>query len=1436
MIYGQMEEETLQQTLQLCSTTKLSPNFFPYSPQDYVYFDDLIALKNKIENTHTQSLHPSPPTHAHEDTHAPLHFANEAYYASKPLPQTVDSKSSQNNQASLNIPQQSAIQAQNIFSDIAHDVSKGFHDVAHGIEAAGKAIGHAVVAAGEGVAGLGASIVGNVFDIKSVREWGSAEEQAAITQVQDASKDLQKSVTDFAQGLENGIVAPYAEIDGDLVGVITGDKQLGESITGIINKVDDSLINVAAAAINFTTQAYADYYVANMEVGAKFADLVASTALVVFTGTGTNEWLSDAKGLVHTTISSITESFKGLLAAGEKLLFTVMQSLGAIINSMTSLFIDISKEISYIVVLTFTGSTKDAAEARNKVSSKLNAHRSTINMVMGVAVSIAVDVATGGAATESDAAIMAAAETASEVAADAATSAAEAGAEAAAKEAAAQAAKQAAEEAAETAAKQGATQAEKEAAETAAKQAEQAAKEATEAQAKKEAAETAAKQAQEKAQQAAVKASQKAATNAAKQGLKNASTDAEKATAKQALKDATEDELKTASEDLAKAQAKKEAAKEALENATTSAEKKAAKKVLTQASNDVAKKELEEAAAKKAFSSAARDVAKDTLQQASKDAEEAAAKKVLAQEAKEQAEREIEEATTDEAKQLAKEKLEQATEELERATAEDAEKQAAKEAAEDALKQTTKDALKDTAKFMGKRAAKFLADKGISLLMNSAFGAFSIMSGLNSDNQNEFLELQQAAELRSLWRYINASKLSTTQTELANLEEVKAKQQAEVGNRTLALAFFKNIIYQKVNQFSTQLSGIMSQQYTQLLTPNAHNMLPGNIGTSWGLETNYLDLYPSEGYSTATKGRPDFPFAQEVAQAPFAALPHTPKTSDALTLHKTKTPTKLWFNQKVVALDLKNANNQPKQPTDPLNVTIDLQCIYTLNSGFYTGLYLGGNFSDYTSQKYLENLQTNKTIDLDAAHLAKMVVLFREKEDSPVSIGVYEHEGKGWILQEELPKSMQLSQVQTYHIQSSLDQSNLQISLWADDQTSRWSKTVTVTALANQRTYGVIASGIAIQWNQKTPLTTVEANDSARTPLNQPSEIEREKLSKKRIGTMLQPQKFGSIKLKPLSKQSILFGQYLYTTTDTNIALMTRNNNTDTDFVLFATYENGTLSNIGTASTPINNKTPQPNVIVSAITGNAYDTRGNIVAHATNVWNSYNKQYGPFDSRISDYIAAQRKIINENLAHIQFGSFNLDIINQQALAKGQFIYQCNQTLSTQSRLIPDYLITIELRNGSIGNMIGMPPTSANATGLVSLVTGKVYAKNTVLKPDQPAPSLTEEPELGAYQNQFGNIAPNDIGKIQASQAMYKAQVKAQQAAKRKVKVISFGSTSATNNIAAPISPSDGLTLRPSTGITLGPPSSGKISTLQKNAASPAGLQLTPPQQGIKLSL
>lgn len=1251
MFYGLITPDSIENVLQYCSKSNLQPTIFPYSVSDYVYFEELLAVKSKTEDTHKQSLHPSPPVHKTEKTHVPIALSKSLQNTQRATSKAVQSQCcswfsniihsvgsalDSAGTAIENTAEDVGTTIKNTAENVYSDAKEGVEDVGDAISKAAQAAIHATVGIAEGVFGSAVGILGNITGIESIEEFGTSVQKDAITNLETATNDLQTSISDFADGIKEGI-AIEANIDGSLVSIITDDKKLGQDFEAIYNQVAGALVNVAAKYTAAVVQVSDDISISEMKFGMEFANLVSSAVNTIATGNVSN-LENNAKILLNSTVDSITHSFSNLVSAGEAVLGAVMQSLGAIINSLTTIFIDISREITFMVmaagnlstdILTgqlsgsdFETALNNAKAARDSVTNTLEAHRQTINQVMGVAVAIgftaATELASGGTATGVDAAI-----DAELISGDIAASTAETTAETAA------------ETAGET----------------------------------------------------------------------------------------TEETASSGAEEAGDGDAPSENPSENPKNPEES-------------NQDDTEEEKEE-------------------------------------------------------------------------------KNNWKEKAGKGLK---------------------IGLKAFGNILNIVFGTFSIISGINADAQDALKEQQQTAQLINSWEFVNDNKINIIQNQNAYLKELESKQKAVIGNQLLNLAFIKNITYGGVNQLSQQLSKALAQALIPALTPDSNGLLEANIGSSWGIESPYIDLYPTEGFSTVTKGRSDFPFAQEVAQAPYAAQSLNAKPSEKTAKIKTSEKSKkLWFNQKVIGLDLTDTNNATKQPADPLTVSIDFQIIYMINAEIYAGIYLGGNFYNYTSPAYLADLNANKSFDIDAAHLAKMVVLFRASASAPLQLGVYEHEGKGWILQEPLPKAMQLSNYHTYNIQAELNGESLTCTVSIDgDSQNSITKTVSVTKLESQRTYGIISSGVAIQWNQSSPTASYSANRQARPTYGKTSEIEREKASKITMAKALAP-KFGTMKLQAISNQAIMLNQYIYTTSSTSLSKVLPGH--ATDYVIFATNQNGTLNNIGRLPSALTNQ-KKSTVIVSLITGNAYNSTGNIVMHSSKLWETYQSEFGPFPQTINTYIATAQKQIQAALANVTFGPFDLGIINKAALQNGLYIYSCTQTINAKSAsgaTILDYLTPAEISGTELGNNVGMPPSSPNAQGLVSLVTGNLYSKTTALNANStPTPISTGYPTTSL----LSNIDPNSLATISKAQKAYKAYIIAKKNVPQQptVTVQTSGPVSVTTSNLAP-SGNTGPSLEngPSVNLSNGPGSQGTISNLQQQAAGSASFQLGTPS-GPSVSL
>ena len=565
-------------------------------------------------------------------------------------------------------------------------------------------------------------------------------------------------------------------------------------------------------------------------------------------------------------------------------------------------------------------------------------------------------------------------------------------------------------------------------------------------------------------------------------------------------------------------------------------------------------------------------------------------------------------------------------------------KEAAQEGAEQGAEQGTKEGVeKGTAKeasTLSKAQAFAVANAGdiLAQVMNIAFGAFSIMGSNNQDDAAIKLLAQEKEAIMNLWEFIENNKVVMTQGQNAFIDELHKKHQVEIENQSFGLQYYTNYLHSSVNNVQNQIAHALAQQYISLLTPDSNGLRIADIGSTWGIATPFVYLYPSQGFLTTTLGRPDFPYAQEIAQAPLVAQKQDAAAKDAL--NKTKPESlKLWFNQRAVA-----TINQPADT--PLDIEIQFRIIYNLATDFHIGLYLGGNYYNYSSPDYLQKIQETDTINLDDTHLAKMFVLKREGDATTPSIIVYENEGKEWITKKQLDATL-FNNAAIYCMSAKLDKNQLTVAFWPKDKpTAKFSSTVTVTP-CDQRTFGLIFSGAAIEWNVVKPAMPVTANNQIRTALNNPPEATRETTARAAWAALKNPV-FGAMKLASLGKKYLIQGQYLYTTSDTK--LVDKKGSPVVDVVAFATLTSGKLSNVGTSPNPadVSNK---PNAIISMINGNVYDATGANVSYQQDSWKSFVTKNGPFDAAITKSITSKQNACPQKPIVVDTPTISLDDIS-----------------------------------------------------------------------------------------------------------------------------------------------------------------------------------------------
>jgi hypothetical protein len=1281
-----MTAQNLQSVLELGASSELVPNIFAYKPEDYVLLDELLSVKSKAQGTHEESVHPSPAQFKIDEIAKPERIG-QTY---RDWHTEVATNLAKINQLSKN----SQVKAQGLFSffkDIGHDFSKAYDDVKHSVEAGFDAVKDFSIAVGMGIAGVGAALVGQEQFAQKAFKTEEKEFNKSVS-------DLNSAVADFADALKDGIVAPMAELNGDIIGFIWQDQKLGADISSVIDSVANTIVDAAAEAgkdiFIYPMEEVTIGVMQTVSVAVDTAVLIGSAVWAIFSKKGQEEFLKAGEDLGKQCVTECAQAYTFVKDVTMENIAVIMKALSVVTNAITSIFIDLTREITYL----FTGGIfnmlhlssipglKQASaysqEQANKVTSTLQAHRAVVNVVIGVVACIAVDVATAGAGTAADAAILGA-ETTGDAAAVADTVSTTVGVSSLV----------------------------------------EAGTEGT-----------------------AAVVTETATTGSAALTVAEEGTDAAANIADEAGQAADE-----------AGQAGKTVAERAQALAKTVAEK--AKSFAKNIAEKAESKVKNFVKGVKTLGKNARDFF-ESNEDLAQEAEEQLAQK---QEALVKAQQELADAAP-EAKVAARQAVKAAQAEVKAA------EQASKEM-QTILKEEKNlgrlerfgKGLKRGLKSVGKGALKALraALGPVGTIMNVTFNLGSMIGGFNQDAKN-VLDLQtQTDTLQRLWAFNNANQLSIAQQQVTYLDEMEQKVQAQVGNQALQLALSQNVVNQNVLSLRASLCSLFAPLYVQYLIPDPSTGLQlANIGTLWNLKTQYVDLYPSQGFFTSSTGRSDFPFAQEIAQDPQMTN---------LVVGSGKGTEKLWFNQRCSARDLLNDGGTLKKLTDPLVVQIDFKFLYTLHSQLYAGLYLAGNYHDYDNANFVTPFLKNMTlaqaqailfganpqnfgqsdvdaniVDLDEAHLAKMVVLYRKKATGPLMLGVYEHEGLGWVLQEALPAQAQLDHFHEYTLQTQLHESTLAIKLFLDGAVQPAATyEVTVSACSNQRTYGVICSGAAIAWNQVAPV--VQMGRKQRPKNTGSSELVREKNNKIILAQMTSP-KFGAFNLSPLSKQAILSGQYVYATSETDLKKLNPTN--PIDFVVFGSNAPGVPPTFG--MDPLSAVQSGYPVLISLINGTMYNAQAQTLGSVSNVLQGMQTVSGPLPAKLLEFIQTQQSAVSAKLQHVTFGSFDLDIADGAVISSGMYVYQCAQTLrSAQGQPIMDanskkpmldYVTCANFVNNQL--TIGLPPTAGNANAMYSFVTGNVYAKTALVtqvrtvQPLNPS-AYNVDAEFGNYAAQFG---------------------------------------------------------------------------------------------------
>ena len=334
--------------------------------------------------------------------------------------------------------------------------------------------------------------------------------------------------------------------------------------------------------------------------------------------------------------------------------------------------------------------------------------------------------------------------------------------------------------------------------------------------------------------------------------------------------------------------------------------------------------------------------------------------------------------------------------------------------------------------------------------------AFQMGGAYQQDERAEELKAEQKKFLGNYRKFVDNNKIIYKNSQSAITTELARKFEAQITNEERELGFYQNFLNNFFASTKEQMSFYLGQYVApKLQVDKKYQVRFADVGTLYGFKTGngdttgVLNLNPSQGFPLYNKARDTY--SQEIAVYP--ALSMQLEGDKQLTSTITR---KFWFNQK---------ETMPLA-SDVSQVEVRWQAIYILNS-FHIGLYFGGQPID------VKKIRDTKKADIDAGHLAKVMVYKKDDKNKPVTLNLYEHEGQGWFNQTINGPTFQAGT--WYRMKMQLNGTNLQVKVWKEGDTEPSWQSFTV-AKTPQKTIGMVSSGASIQYqiiNPKIDITQV---------------------------------------------------------------------------------------------------------------------------------------------------------------------------------------------------------------------------------------------------------------------------------------------------------------------------------------------------------------------------
>jgi len=589
-----------------------------------------------------------------------------------------------------------------------------------------------------------------------------------------------------------------------------------------------------------------------------------------------------------------------------------------------------------------------------------------------------------------------------------------------------------------------------------------------------------------------------------------------------------------------------------------------------------------------------------------------------------------------------------------------------------------------------------------------------IVTAVQEDELKQFEKDEQHAFVETFSTFIGKSELIFQQQQLEITNELQLRYQAELSNEERNVGFYENFMNKNFEALKEQMSFLLENWWSQLLTPDSYGLAYADVGSAFGIQTGVYDLNPSQGFPVYNAGRASF--SQEVA-----VMPEVVSQGDDNSLLNKKTMSKNWFNQKETIPLSKSVNE----------IEIRFKPIYLLNT-FYIGIYCGGKELNIAA---LTDKNKSPDLDLDLDHLAKMAVLKRETINKPITINAYEHEGKGW-LKETVPVN-NFSMNSWYYLNVRLNGTTLQIKFWSEDAPSNVAtQSYSVTALPSQKTIGVISSGAAIEYQFIKPIITVKPIPELRpangyckslptaclSPDDQNitkiiTEIAREAEARKLLSYKLTPT-VGQFNPKAVTKDQILKGHFIYNTQATHLKNST--NTTINDYIVMGTIK-ANLSGVS----DIGKYPLKDDDVVSLVTQKAFNNDGSDSGiRVTDAFVNYTKAFPLPDSLMSTIQNLQQNYTAQNMK-VTFAPFTLQPASKKAIESYHYIYTMpltdtsgQQLKDTKGNTLLDYLVFVVVAGTSLDpnyqpglSFTDMESDTNKTYGLLSLVTLNLYGKS-----------------------------------------------------------------------------------------------------------------------------